>query len=222
VSQRLAPSALFVVLTGCVSGGDGPLGLGPGPCGGWSSLDAEGTTWEYAYTGDAQGSFTNTALGERPWEGEDAFALETHGELQRADYESTWVSVGYFRCDAEGIWHLGYETSSSMVAGGNVTEITSRAVYTSPDLTHPLSLELGDTWVSDIAIELTTNGEVTPQEYTLEREVVEEAELEVAAGVFDAVAIEGRNTTRDYTFTQWYAQDVGFLMSEGSELVSWE
>ncbi|MCB9777675.1 MAG: hypothetical protein H6742_03850 [Alphaproteobacteria bacterium] len=174
------------------SSGDGGHGGYVNSCPPYHVSGPVGTTWQFLVWNGAIATWEVTASNES--EPLDFEITET------APGES--VIVRQLRCDADGVWLLGWQAVYD--AG-----FDSSFELDAPALVLPAGIAVGTTWTTEAvgAYESSLFGSEQIEEISI-WEVVGEAEREVDAGVFTALEVHGYYTSLpDQQYIQWLAED---------------
>ena len=190
-------------------------------CGSFSDVDVDGASWTFRWD-DAvgyDGSWTDVATGGTSWQGESVYEVETTGASWPAGRDSyTWTAEAYYTCDAQGVWEVWRrQVTTDVLTGGDTVVSDYSYYYVDPVRLWPQELAVGDSWTRAVAYDVYDGDAqyVISADYVQELEVVGEAEIEVAAGRYDALVLEADGVELAV------AEDVGLLYwTEVSELVS--
>ena len=126
-----------------------------------------------------------------------------------------------YLCDGEGLWLLGQSSEGVYVYDDEEDPYSIDFSYEAPALWLPADLEVGSSWTTDYQ-GLVTYEDGSSSTYTasVEHEAVAEESIEVPAGSFTALRIEGYNEGSPYS-TRWHAEDAGLLLQNYLELTSY-
>lgn len=120
-------------------------------------IDNPGTVWTYRYDGvDDVGTDIVTALGQDDYRGEAAWSVEVvTATSQAATPENTHDQTdrSWYRCDATGVWLLGWTSDVRTVDSGSTYEWDTVYHYPRPGLLLPADVAEGDSWSFDFEIE---------------------------------------------------------------------
>lgn len=175
------------------TGDDGVLA---GACGLFSSVDTAGASWTFRWDEAVgyEGSWTDVSAGADTWQGESVYRVDTTGASWPPGRDSyTWTAETYYACDAQGVWEVWRRhVSTDVLTGGDIVVSDYSYYYTEPVLIWPAELAVGDSWTREIAYDVYDGDAqyVISADYDQELEVVGEAEVEVAAGSFDALILD--------------------------------
>lgn len=193
-------------------------------CGRYQAVTHVGAEGVSRYTAAAESTLgyggTTTTTTESYDAGSGVGVMTSYTDVSGRSFAwyRSW-STSTYRCDADGLWYVGYTMEWEYLTPDGYAGSGSM-VYTYDDgyLGLPADLDVGARWSARGTG--TYTGDVSGTfAYDVTGEVLEEDAVTVDAGTFDALRV--RMTYDDTSAEQWLAPDVGAVKSEFLELESW-
>ncbi len=190
-----------------------------GACGVYDPYDQVGAWWDWEYLpeyADEVGyeqQWTTEAMGPTTWRGQPVFETRSGGAMDNPTYDwFEWETSSYFVCDDEGLWSVGYESSTSWSLSGTPDSVTATGFYDQPWLLRPAGLQPGDEWHADGAGEYSdSNGTESALTVDIWYEAEAFEQVTTPAGTFEALRVRSEAADTESWF--WLAPGVGHVMT---------
>jgi len=200
-----------------------------GPCSAYMGASGLGTTWEYEHWSEYDSTSFGSMVAEVTEYDEVAgrLVVTESGDipippsLVPTEGPLTGIWTYDYRCRATGVFlrEVHYQATYG-------TGYWSRTTY-DPEIMHvPNNPTVGDSWTATVTVTGEQDGDPMTLEQDVRLDVLGQAEKTVPAGTYDTFevvhtlsAVDGVTSDVDPT-TTWFAEDVGAVKKEVSELVS--
>lgn len=209
----------MVLTAGCLGGKDGEdtadtTGEGAATCDSWTGY-VDGRQWTYAYpkSSSSDGGWTSTVTVDA-----GAVTLTQVGDQDNSQAQvHTEANYGY-RCDADGLWLLTGDTTTTSVVDGVETQSWIQGTWDSEGPVQPPRLTMGDTWAWGYTYTYTSSDGDGGYEGDVDYRAEVEEEIEVPAGTYAAMRVF-QSADQGASGRSWFADGVGLVATDTVELV---